>query len=140
MCRYKGVDDTLKTRRVDVLKINSEELLALCEGKSEDDLDWAAEKCFRMHLHPGSSLAITRGSDPALMYRWEGDVLEKWSFEVCFPGGTMQGVHVRMMFPSRHSEEMSFSDGTMNKVPVLTMFPLLHNIEVSFSHHEVAKV
>ena len=86
---FKGVDATLKTRRVDVLKINSDELVAL--AKLSDDLDQAAAFVFSNYLHPSSCLAVTRGGSPALLYEGtgtEGAPPKKWQFQV-WPRGVL---------------------------------------------------
>lgn len=78
---FRGVDATLKTRRVDVLKINSDELAAL---SGEPDLDAAASKVFDLFLRPRSCLAVTRGPEKALLYigQDDGRPPKKWLFDV----------------------------------------------------------
>jgi len=62
---FKGVNATLQTKRVDVLKINSDELVALI---GEQDLDEAAKDCLQMYLPEKACLAVTRGSSSAILY------------------------------------------------------------------------
>ena len=78
---FRGVDATLKTRRVDVLKINSDELTAL---SGIPDLDEAAAKVFELFLRPSSCLAVTRGPEQALLYIGQegGKPPRKWVFDV----------------------------------------------------------
>ena len=62
---WKGVDETLATKRVNVLKINADELGWLT---GEKDLDKAAAAAMAKYMAPGAVLAVTRGSQSALLY------------------------------------------------------------------------
>jgi len=62
---FKGVEKTLATKRVNVLKINADEL---CWLTAEKDLDKAAHVAIETHLAPGALLAVTRGPSSALLY------------------------------------------------------------------------
>ena len=66
---FKGVEKTLATKRVNVLKINADELCWLTEEK---DLDKAARIAMETHLAPGALLAVTRGPSSALLYSSSG--------------------------------------------------------------------
>jgi fructose-1-phosphate kinase PfkB-like protein len=62
---WKGVEETLATKRVNILKINADELRWLT---GEADLDAGAAVAMARHMAPGALLAVTRGPSSALLY------------------------------------------------------------------------
>ncbi|EOD11298.1 hypothetical protein EMIHUDRAFT_214585 [Emiliania huxleyi CCMP1516] len=63
---FKGVERVLASRRLDILKLNLDELLALTE---RSDADAAAAELFATVLtRPGCVLAVTDGPRPALIF------------------------------------------------------------------------
>ena len=63
---WKGVEQTLASRRVNVLKINAQELKWLT---GEAELDTAAAAAMRAYMPAGALLAVTRGASSALLYQ-----------------------------------------------------------------------
>ena len=62
---WKGVEETLATKRVNILKINADELRWLT---GEADLDAGAAAAMARHMAPDALLAVTRGPKSALLY------------------------------------------------------------------------
>jgi fructose-1-phosphate kinase PfkB-like protein len=62
---WKGVEKTLASKRVNVLKINADELGWLTH---ETDLNAAAATAMRLYMAPGGHLAVTRGANSAFLF------------------------------------------------------------------------
>jgi len=72
---YREMDSLLVSKRVDVLKINSEEVMALT---GETDVPSAVAACFEKYLSPSAHLAITNGADAAHLYSATG----VWTYRI----------------------------------------------------------
>jgi len=109
---YKGIEEVLSSGRLDVLKINLDELLEMTESSSSD---LGARALFSQSLSDTAWLAITDGANPGVIY----SATHKWT--ITFPtvqvvnpigaGDTCTGVMTYCMATRGYSTPEAFKQG-----------------------------